>query len=63
MKKQAELFPTPPTFGAIKTPAPFTVRGELFDLCRCEHPKHAGQCPAPDGCWCDTFTPDPAETR
>ena len=25
-------------------------------LCRCGHPKHAAQCPAPEGCWCDTFT-------
>ncbi len=28
------------------------------DVCRCGHPKHAGQCPAADGCWCDTFTPE-----
>lgn len=25
------------------------------DLCRCGHPKHEGQCPATDGCWCDSF--------
>jgi hypothetical protein len=24
--------------------------------CRCGHPPHEGQCYAPDGCWCDTFT-------
>jgi CDGSH-type Zn-finger protein len=29
---------------------------ESTSLCRCGHPKHAGQCRAPDGCWCDTLT-------
>jgi hypothetical protein len=30
-------------------------------LCRCEHPKHAAQCPAAGGCWCDHFTPEPEQ--
>ena len=30
------------------------------NLCRCEHPFHAGQCSNPEGCWYDTFTPEPA---
>lgn len=25
------------------------------EVCRCGHPPHSGQCPAVDGCWCDTF--------
>jgi hypothetical protein len=24
-------------------------------LCRCEHLPHQGQCPAIEGCWCDSF--------
>jgi hypothetical protein len=33
--------------------------------CRCGHAPHRAQCPAPDGCWCDTFSPDgvPAPPR
>lgn len=23
--------------------------------CRCGHPPHEAQCPAAEGCWCDTF--------
>lgn len=26
--------------------------------CRCDHAPHQGQCPHPDGCWCDTFDPE-----
>ena len=29
---------------------------ELSGLCRCEHTRHTGQCPASGGCWCDTFS-------
>ena len=24
--------------------------------CRCGHAPHPDQCPAPGGCWCDTYT-------
>lgn len=32
------------------------VDAELEGGCSCGHPQHAGQCPAPDGCWCDDFS-------
>jgi len=28
------------------------------NLCRCGHIPHDAQCPAPDGCWCDTVKPE-----
>jgi len=31
---------------------------EAAKACPCGHGPHAGQCGHPDGCWCDTFTPE-----
>lgn len=32
-----------------------TYDGMVPILCRCGHDEHEGQCPAHDGCWCDSF--------
>jgi hypothetical protein len=34
----------------------FPPRAWRTRVCRCGHPPHPGQCPAPDGCWCDSFS-------
>jgi hypothetical protein len=31
---------------------------QMKNICRCGHLKHKAQCPASDGCWCDTYIPD-----
>ena len=33
-----------------------TLLDALDERCRCGHPEHEAQCPATDGCWCDTVT-------